>query len=231
MVCEIRVARTSDPLTTRLSEYYHTDLLGSTRMMSDGPGSPIVGSEAAYTAFGELVGASAAYRFGYAGAYGYQHHQNLPFLHVGVRYYDPATGRFLQRDPIGVAGGLNVYEYVRNAPTARVDPDGMYPFGGFPGYQPPPPKPKPKPKPPRPKPPKPEPPKPKPPKPHPTLPGPLGPIHRIKATLILAGPGMVGACVGDCVMTVAGVPLWYDGEGGEWFYCIKRVAKEIKETW
>ena len=46
-------------------------------------------------------------------------------MHVGYRWYDPATGRFLQRDPIGIRGGTNVYAYVNNAPTGLVDPDGQ----------------------------------------------------------------------------------------------------------
>jgi RHS repeat-associated protein len=137
VVCQIAIARTPDSPTTRPVEYYHTDLLGSTRVMSDGTGELTPGSQAAYTAFGLFVPPSATRRLGYAGAYGYQTHEEFSFQHVGARYYDPATGRFLQRDPIGITGGINVYEYVRSLPTARVDPDGMYPFGGFPGYQPP----------------------------------------------------------------------------------------------
>jgi uncharacterized protein RhaS with RHS repeats len=43
---------------------------------------------------------------------------------VGWRYYDPASGRFLQRDPIGIRGGLNVYEYVDSNPLTSIDPSG-----------------------------------------------------------------------------------------------------------
>ncbi|MEZ5162331.1 MAG: RHS repeat-associated core domain-containing protein [Fimbriimonadaceae bacterium] len=41
------------------------------------------------------------------------------------RYYDPAGGRFLTRDPIGHAGGLNLYEYCGGNPINRLDADGL----------------------------------------------------------------------------------------------------------
>nr|WP_238343239.1 RHS repeat-associated core domain-containing protein [Pantoea eucalypti] len=37
------------------------------------------------------------------------------------RYYDPDSGRFTQQDPIGLAGGLNLYQYAPNA-LGWVDP-------------------------------------------------------------------------------------------------------------
>jgi RHS repeat-associated protein len=30
------------------------------------------------------------------------------------RYYDPAAGRFISRDPIGLLGGLNLHQYAPN---------------------------------------------------------------------------------------------------------------------
>jgi RHS repeat-associated protein len=40
------------------------------------------------------------------------------------RYYDPALGRYIQSDPIGLGGGLNVYAYPAN-PLVRVDVRGL----------------------------------------------------------------------------------------------------------
>ena len=43
------------------------------------------------------------------------------------RYYDPELGRFISRDPIGLAGGdANLYRYAGNNPVNGVDPLGLY---------------------------------------------------------------------------------------------------------
>jgi RHS repeat-associated protein len=42
------------------------------------------------------------------------------------RYYDPATGRFTQPDPIGLAGGMNLYGYANGDPVNFTDPFGLY---------------------------------------------------------------------------------------------------------
>ena len=40
------------------------------------------------------------------------------------RYYDPQVGRFTTQDPIGLAGGLNLYQYAPN-PLSWIDPLGL----------------------------------------------------------------------------------------------------------
>ena len=116
--------------------YYHGDQISSTRFLTGPTGLQVLSS--AYTAFGELRPSSTNHRYGYAGAWGYQAPESelpddpyldFPFLHVGTRYYDPSTGRFLQRDRIGIAGGLNVYAYARSNPLYYIDPSGLGVWG------------------------------------------------------------------------------------------------------
>jgi RHS repeat-associated protein len=42
------------------------------------------------------------------------------------RYYNPRTGRWLSRDPIGEQGGINLYSFLLNSPIASFDPRGHF---------------------------------------------------------------------------------------------------------
>ena len=44
------------------------------------------------------------------------------------RFYDPETGRYISADPIGLAGGMNLYAYVQGDPVNLVDPMGLEEF-------------------------------------------------------------------------------------------------------
>ena len=48
-------------------------------------------------------------------------------LYMRNRYYDPKSGRFTQEDPIGLAGGLNVYGFANGNPVTYSDPYGLTP--------------------------------------------------------------------------------------------------------
>ena len=46
------------------------------------------------------------------------------------RYYDPTTGRFTQEDPVGLAGGINLYGFAKGDPVNFADPFGLKPCPG-----------------------------------------------------------------------------------------------------
>jgi RHS repeat-associated protein len=49
-------------------------------------------------------------------------------LYMRNRYYDPLTGRFTQEDPLGLAGGLNLYGFAAGDPINYADPFGLCPY-------------------------------------------------------------------------------------------------------
>lgn len=54
-----------------------------------------------------------------------QYHDHETGLHYNRhRYYDPSTGRFISKDPIGLTGGINEYQYAPN-PVQWIDPLGL----------------------------------------------------------------------------------------------------------
>ncbi|KVC61635.1 hypothetical protein WI72_12130 [Burkholderia ubonensis] len=54
-----------------------------------------------------------------------QYHDDETGLHYNRhRYYDPQSGRFVSKDPIGLAGGLNAFQYAPN-PAGWIDPLGL----------------------------------------------------------------------------------------------------------
>jgi uncharacterized protein RhaS with RHS repeats len=44
---------------------------------------------------------------------------------MGARNYKPSWGRFLSPDPIGLAGGINLFAFVGASPLTRSDPSGL----------------------------------------------------------------------------------------------------------
>ncbi len=43
-----------------------------------------------------------------------------------ARWYNPQTGRWLSKDPIGISGGLNLYVFCGNNPVNFIDPNGLF---------------------------------------------------------------------------------------------------------
>ena len=108
---------------------YHFNATGSTIAITD-QSQNIVG-QYAYTPFGIMVWGGSNEFFKFAGQHGVmtEPHSYPHALHyMRARYYDPYTGRFLHPDPIGFAGGMNLYVYCKNNPIMFVDPDGLWTF-------------------------------------------------------------------------------------------------------
>ena len=65
---------------------------------------------------------AAAKRYRYTGM---ERDEESGLAHHGARLYAPWLGRWTSADPAGLVGGANLYAYVRNEPTNRVDPGGL----------------------------------------------------------------------------------------------------------
>jgi RHS repeat-associated protein len=103
------------------SLYYAQDHLGSVIATTDAAGN-ILGT-AEYTAYGRTLSQSGTQAdFGYAQMY---RHAATGLYLTHYRPYDPDTGRWLARDPIGEKGGVNLYAYTNNNPIGYVDPLGL----------------------------------------------------------------------------------------------------------
>jgi RHS repeat-associated protein len=57
--------------------------------------------------------------------FGWRNSNTAGLTYFGYRFYDPTTMRWLNRDPIGERGGLNLYGFVGNDPIRKIDPLGL----------------------------------------------------------------------------------------------------------
>jgi RHS repeat-associated protein len=100
-----------------------------------GPARVRVEGSAAYDGFGlpaaqkvaegQFDGYSFAYEpLGFGGQYGY-YTDNSGLLLLTHRYYNPFTGEFVNRDPMGYGGGINLYGLAGNNPVNGSDPSGF----------------------------------------------------------------------------------------------------------
>jgi RHS repeat-associated protein len=78
-------------------------------------------SHLVYDAWGQLMSGSNPTPYGDKGQWGYYTDAETGFLLLTHRYLDPAVGRFLTRDPIGLEGGINLYAYVGNGVVDAYD--------------------------------------------------------------------------------------------------------------
>ena len=103
--------------------YFHTDLNGMPEELTDEAGEIVW--ECSYQLWGKPIQEIAHTEIQQNLRYQGQYLDRETGLHYNTfRYYDPDTGRFTQPDPIGLAGGLNLYQYAPNA-LMWIDPWGL----------------------------------------------------------------------------------------------------------
>lgn len=100
-----------------------TDAIGSVRGLVSPDGTGLTFLQ--YNAYGKPLTPGALPLFGFAGR---EFDAATGLYYNRARWYDPETGRFIGQDPIGLAGGLNRYEYASGSPTSTTDPTGQFPW-------------------------------------------------------------------------------------------------------
>jgi RHS repeat-associated protein len=110
------------------AQYLHTDLIGSTQMLTDSLGTPVW--QGLYGPFGEPVTSpTSTIDFQFAGM---MYDSESSLNHTDFRQYSSSIGRWLTPDPSGRGAAdpsnpqsWNLYTYVLNNPVSRVDPTGL----------------------------------------------------------------------------------------------------------
>lgn len=107
--------------------YFHCDQIGAPQEVTDEAGEITWSAHNKAWGEGREVISEAARKAGITNPLRFagQNFDRETGLHYNRhRYYDPQTGRFVSKDPIGLAGGINVYQYAPN-PVEWVDPRGL----------------------------------------------------------------------------------------------------------
>ena len=122
--------------------FYHADGNGNVTYLVDG--SQASAASYRYDPYGNLISSNGSlasanvYRFSskewvaFESGYPYA----VPGLYYyGYRFYAPALQRWLNRDPIGEVGWINLHAFAHNSPVSMVDTDGRFtlvlPIGGI----------------------------------------------------------------------------------------------------
>ncbi len=132
IVTERDTLRSGSPVTKRYfpqgvkdggkSLYYTFDHLGSVRELVDSTGK--VRAAYRYSAYGrrDKVAGDLEADWGFAGLW---HHEPSGLELATYRAYDATRGRWLSRDPLGEAAGLNMLAYCGGDPINLIDPPGL----------------------------------------------------------------------------------------------------------
>ncbi|MBF0644491.1 RHS repeat-associated core domain-containing protein [Desulfuromonas acetoxidans] len=111
----------------------HTDQIGAPILLTDATGTAVWSAQ--YAPFGQATinndvdgdGTEVVCNLRFPG----QYFDAESGLHYNWhRYYEPRSGRYITLDPIGLAGGINLYAYANRNPVNVVDPTGEIGIAG-----------------------------------------------------------------------------------------------------
>jgi RHS repeat-associated protein len=109
--------------------FYHTDGLGSTRIITDNVG--LITDRYTYDAFGVLIEQNGT--FGNSFQFAGEQTDGTGLQYLRARYYDPMIGRFISKDAFGGfiedPMSQNSYLYANANPVNYTDPSGYFTLG------------------------------------------------------------------------------------------------------
>jgi RHS repeat-associated protein len=114
--------------------FYHADGGGNVTFLSPSTYSGTM-TRYSYDAYGRTtsldgpLATANVYRFSSK-----ELHAASGHYYYGYRFYDPQAQRWINRDPLGEAGGMNLYGFVGNGPVGAVDPLGLEWSDSWPNY-------------------------------------------------------------------------------------------------
>ncbi|HRY49543.1 MAG TPA: RHS repeat-associated core domain-containing protein [Candidatus Paceibacterota bacterium] len=117
------LARTSGGSTA----YYHADGNGNITTLVDS--SQAVVASYRYDPYGRMLGSSGT--LASANMFRFSSKENIynrNLYYYGYRFYTPDRQRWPNRDPLGEAWGINLYQFNYNSPLNYVDPNGKNPI-------------------------------------------------------------------------------------------------------
>ena len=103
--------------------YFHNDTTGNPVLVTDS--TKTVVREGIYEPFGKVTVNSHSTIENNLRFQGRYFDAETGFHYNHHRYYDPRTGTYNTPDPIGLAGGINLYVYAGNHPVNNSDPIGL----------------------------------------------------------------------------------------------------------
>ncbi|MFI3155634.1 MAG: RHS repeat-associated core domain-containing protein [Methylococcaceae bacterium] len=134
-IAAIKPATPANPIAAADIYYIHADHLGTPRKITRPNDNRVVWSWES-EAFGNSLPdqnpsglGNFVFNLRFPGQY---YDQETGLFYNYFRDYDPAKGRYIESDPIGLAGGINTYAYVGGNPVNLIDPSGLAPGDKYP---------------------------------------------------------------------------------------------------